>query len=197
MGLQYAFSGGSGARENPYMIRCQLPVKSGAAFSTRRNAANLRTSRYTTPSSSSRFFPQQPCFLPSYAWFLMIRRKQSEQQRQSGLRLSARADAVFGSLLCAIAAGVASLIAGGYHWRALVPLVFVFVLLLVALMFGAGAGVIGTLLAAMVFAAFLFQPLGRLQVGDTAARTNLAWMLLIGLFFSFLFAPPTSGLRRR
>lgn len=111
--------------------------------------------------------------------------------------LSTRADAVIGSLLSALAAGAASLIAGGYHWRIFVPLIFTFVLLLVALMFGAGAGIIGTLLAATVFAAFLFQPLGRLQVGDTAARTNLAWMLLIGLSFSLLFAPPTSGLRRR
>jgi K+-sensing histidine kinase KdpD len=87
-------------------------------------------------------------------------------------------------------------VAGGYHWRAFVPLIFTFVLLVVALLFGARAGIIGTLLAATVFAAFLFQPLGRLGVVDTAARTNLAWMLLIGVSFSFLFAPPTSGLWR-
>jgi K+-sensing histidine kinase KdpD len=126
----------------------------------------------------------------------MIGHGKSEHRREGGLRLSARADAVIGSVLSAAAAGAASLIAGGYHWRIFVPLIFTFVLLLVALVFGAGAGIIGTLLAAAVFAAFLFQPLGRLQVGDSAARTNLAWMLLIGVSFSFLFAPPTSGLRR-
>ena len=112
------------------------------------------------------------------------------------MRLSAGADAVIGSLLCALGAGATSLVAGGYHWRAFVPLIFTFVLLVVALLFGARAGIIGTLLAATVFAAFLFQPLGRLGVVDTAARTNLAWMLLIGVSFSFLFAPPTSGLWR-
>jgi K+-sensing histidine kinase KdpD len=127
----------------------------------------------------------------------MSETRKTEQQRQRGLRLSAKANALIGSLLCALGAGAASLIAGGYHWRVCVPLVFTFVLLVVALLFGARAGIVGTLLAAMVFAAFLFQPLGRLSVVDDAARTNLGWMLIIGMSFSFLFAPPDSGLRRR
>ncbi len=88
------------------------------------------------------------------------------------------------------------MVAGGYPWRSLVPLLFSVVLLIIALVFGARAGIIGTLLAAGIFAAFLFQPLGRLRVLDEGARTNLGWMLLIGIGFSFLFAPPTSRLRR-
>jgi hypothetical protein len=95
-----------------------------------------------------------------------------------------------------LAAGGTSLIAGGYRWQTFVPLVFTLVPLLIALVFGTRAGIIGTLLAATVFAAFLFQPLGRLRVTDAVARANLGWMLLIGVSFSFLFAPPTSGFRR-
>jgi K+-sensing histidine kinase KdpD len=126
----------------------------------------------------------------------MTGNKKNEQRRVGLLRLSSRADALIGSLVCALGAGAASLIAGGYHWRVFVPLIFTFVLLLVALLFGARAGILGTLLAAMVFAAFLFQPLGRLHVVDNAARANLGWMLIIGMSFSFLFAPPDSGFRR-
>jgi hypothetical protein len=33
-------------------------------------------------------------------------------------------------------------------------------------------------------------------VTDEAARGNLGWMMLIGIGFSFLFAPPASVIRR-
>jgi K+-sensing histidine kinase KdpD len=118
-----------------------------------------------------------------------------DERRQGSLRLRGRADALIGSLLCGLAAGATSLLAGGYHWRVFVPLLFTFVLLLIALLFGTRAGILGTVVAASVFAAFLFQPFGRLGVTDTVARANLGWMLLIGVSFSFLFAPPTSGFR--
>jgi hypothetical protein len=38
--------------------------------------------------------------------------------------------------------------------------------------------------------------MGNIQVADESARGNLGWMMLIGIGFSFLFAPPTSGIRR-
>lgn len=88
------------------------------------------------------------------------------------------------------------MVAEGHPWKDMVPLVFTAVLLLIAAIFGVRAGVIGTVLAALVFAAFLFSPAGSFSVANDSARSNLAWMLLIGLVFSFLFAPPTSGLRR-
>jgi K+-sensing histidine kinase KdpD len=68
--------------------------------------------------------------------------------------------------------------------------------LVVAALFGARAGILGTVLAAMVFAGFLFGPVGSIHVADESARANLGWMLLIGIGFSFLFAPPTSPIRR-
>jgi hypothetical protein len=42
----------------------------------------------------------------------------------------------------------------------------------------------------------LFTPMGSVHVASASARANLGWMLLIGLGFSLLFAPPTSTFRR-
>jgi K+-sensing histidine kinase KdpD len=99
--------------------------------------------------------------------------------------------------ICAGAAVAASAVASGHSWQVWVPLVFSAVLLLIALFFGMRAGIAGTLLAALVFAVFLFSPLGSIHVTNGVARSNLGWMLLIGLAFSLLFAPPTSRFRRR
>lgn len=125
----------------------------------------------------------------------MFRRHQNAKEEQR-LRLSSSAKSVVGALVCGVGAGAASVVGASHQWRALVPLAFTIVLLLIALLFGSRAGILGTVLAATIFAMFLFQPLGNLSIMDDSARSNLAWMLLIGVSFSFLFAPPTSGLHR-
>jgi K+-sensing histidine kinase KdpD len=112
------------------------------------------------------------------------------------LRTARLVDAAIGAAISGIAAVAATMVAENHPWKDLVPLVFVVVLLVVAAIFGVRAGVLGTVLATLVFAAFLFGPTGSLGVASDSARSNLGWMLLIGLVFSFLFAPPTSGLRR-
>jgi len=105
-------------------------------------------------------------------------------------------DAAIGGLVCALAALALSAAANGHTWKNLAPLIFTVVLLIIAGLFGSRAGIIGTVLAAMIFASFLFNPMGNIQVADEAARGNLGWMMLIGIGFSFLFAPPSSGIRR-
>jgi len=105
-------------------------------------------------------------------------------------------DAAIGGLLSALAAVAFSMAAEGHAWKNVAPLIFTTVLLLIAALFGARAGILGTVLAAMVFAGFLYGPVGSIHVSDEAARANLGWMLLIGIGFSFLFAPPTSSIRR-
>ena len=105
-------------------------------------------------------------------------------------------DDAVGGLICVLAAVGLSAAADGHTWKNLVPLIFTAVLLLIAALLGARAGILGTLLAAVIFASFLFGPLGSIQVANESARANLGWMLLIGIGFSFLFAPPTSGMRR-
>jgi len=105
-------------------------------------------------------------------------------------------DAAIGGLLCALAAIGFSAAADGHTWKNVAPLIFTVVLLVTAAVFGARAGILGTVLAALVFAGFLFGPVGSIQVANDSARANLGWMLLIGIGFSFLFAPPTSNIRR-
>lgn len=105
-------------------------------------------------------------------------------------------DAAIGGLVCGIAAVGFSAAAGGHEWKNIVPLVFTAVLLANAALFGSRAGILGTLLAGLIFASFLFAPTGNIQVANEAARANLGWMMLIGIGFSFLFAPPSSGSRR-
>ena len=105
-------------------------------------------------------------------------------------------DAAIGGIICGLAAIGTIAAAEGHSWKNIVPLVFTVVLLVIAAFFGAKAGILGTILAALVFALFLFGPAGNLSVANESARSNLGWMLLIGIGFSFLFAPPSSGLRR-
>jgi K+-sensing histidine kinase KdpD len=101
-----------------------------------------------------------------------------------------------GGVLCVVAAILAVVFAHGHAWQVDVPLLFTVVLLVVALLFGTRAGVIGTLLAALVFATHLFNPVGSIRISCIAARSNLGWMLMIGIAFSFLFAPHKSSLKR-
>ncbi|MFL6311287.1 MAG: hypothetical protein ACJ71W_04200 [Terriglobales bacterium] len=105
-------------------------------------------------------------------------------------------DAALGGLVCALAALALSAAANGHSWKNMAPLIFTVVLLIIAGLFGSRAGIIGTVVAAMIFAAVLFNPMGNIQVTDEAARGNLGWMMLIGIGFSFLFAPPSSGIHR-
>ncbi|HZU32446.1 MAG TPA: DUF4118 domain-containing protein [Candidatus Angelobacter sp.] len=105
-------------------------------------------------------------------------------------------DVALGSILCGVAALITAALAVGRPWSIFVPLFFSVVLLLVAGFFGSRAGIVSTLIAAIIFAGFLYGPLKSIHVANDSARANLGWMLLIGIAFSFLFAPPTSGLRR-
>lgn len=100
-----------------------------------------------------------------------------------------------GSVFCAGAAIAASALAAGHPWEVWVPLGFSAVPLMIALLFGARAGIVGTLLAAGAFAFFLFSPVGSIHVASRAARANLGWLLLIGITSSLLFAPTPGGLR--
>jgi K+-sensing histidine kinase KdpD len=119
-----------------------------------------------------------------------------EKREATRLGKLRRLDLMIGGLVCAVAALGASFLAAGHPWGVSVPLLFSAVVLLTAMRYGARAGIAGTLLAAVIFAVFLFKPPGRIQAANETARANLIWMLLMGIVFSFLFAPPRSGVRR-
>jgi len=86
--------------------------------------------------------------------------------------------------LCLVTAGVFALAFRASSYKSFLPFVFVGVIVLVAKRFGSWPGILGTLGAAGVFAVFLFEPAFSLRVSDTAQRTNLIWMVIIGIVAS-------------
>ncbi len=103
---------------------------------------------------------------------------------------------VIGVAISAWCAGLLSFIFEGRHHGAIVPVAFIVIVTLVAIRFGAPAGMVGALTAAIIFAYFLYKPLGSVSVDDPKARMNLAWLVLGGLAFSYLLAPPGTGAQR-
>ena len=97
-----------------------------------------------------------------------------------------------GVILCTTAAGCFSLLFHESSFKRYLPLLFISIILLVAVRFGTWAGVVGTLLSSVVFAMFLFAPQSSLMVSDLTARSNLIWMVVVGLILSYFFAatPP-------
>ena len=105
-------------------------------------------------------------------------------------------DSLVGASICGLIEPLASALAQGHSWQIITPLLFISVLLLVSIIFGVRAGVLGTLVATVIFALLLFHIRGDIKVADEAVKGNLAWMLLLGLCFSFFFAPSSATFRR-
>jgi K+-sensing histidine kinase KdpD len=74
--------------------------------------------------------------------------------------------------------------------RLFVPLGFVFVLIVLAARFGLVVSVLGSLVAAIVFAHRLYLPLGSVGAEQVAARESLGWMILAAVVVSYLLFPP-------
>jgi K+-sensing histidine kinase KdpD len=93
-----------------------------------------------------------------------------------------------GAGFCAALAALMSIAFPTHSQRAVLPLLFIVVLIAISLRFGAAAAIIGGIAAAAVFALFLFAPFGSLRVSSPEAKTNLGWMLMIGIPASFFLA---------
>ncbi len=103
------------------------------------------------------------------------------------LKLTARM--VWGVLLSSVLAVVASYAFAGWHHRLLVPVGFVVVLVLVSLIFGTMAGVLGSICSAFIFAYLLCPPLRSVSIESQAARQSLSWMVLGGIAIPYLLLP--------
>ena len=97
-----------------------------------------------------------------------------------------------GVILCTAAAECFSFLFHESSLKGYLPLLFIVIILLIAIRFGTWAGVVGTLLSSVVFAMFLFAPQSSVMVSDLTARSNLIWMVVVGLILSYFFAttPP-------
>jgi hypothetical protein len=92
-----------------------------------------------------------------------------------------------GTVCCSVVAACLIPLFSESSIKSFLPIPFLLIIALVALGFGRGAGVLGTVAAALLFAGFLFEPSG-LAVGDPVAKRHLIWMLVIGIVFSDLLA---------
>lgn len=92
------------------------------------------------------------------------------------------------SVVCGIAAALLSWFFKSSTSRALIPLVCLIFIVLVAIRYGARSGIIGSVLATIVFCFALFPPVGALRVEDQTERANVVWMLLGGISLSYLLS---------
>jgi hypothetical protein len=90
-----------------------------------------------------------------------------------------------GTVCCTIAAACLIPVFHASTVKAILPIPFLLIIVLVAFRFGRGAGVLGTITAAFLFAWFLYEPAG-LAVGDPVAKSHLIWMIIIGIAISDL-----------
>lgn len=90
----------------------------------------------------------------------------------------------------AIAAAFACLWRATAAAREVVPIAFIVVVVLVAIRYGATAGILGSFVGAAIFAGWLYAPTGSFRIHEAAARDRLGWMLLAGISLSYLLAAP-------
>ena len=92
-----------------------------------------------------------------------------------------------GIILCSAVAALFSRLPLSEPSKAMLPLLFLPVILAVAYTFGTAAGILGTISATVVFARVIFHPLGSMRVEALDARGNLALMVMGGVALSYLF----------
>ncbi len=111
--------------------------------------------------------------------------------------LKAKVVSAIGVLICAWSAVLLSFLFNGNTSRTIVPIAFLGIVVLVSIRCGIAAGVLGSAVAALIFATFLYAPLGSPQIANKAARANVGWLLLGGLAISYLLGSPSSGRPQR
>jgi K+-sensing histidine kinase KdpD len=106
------------------------------------------------------------------------------------LRIPERFKALLGTILCGTLAFCVSLMGQSKPGKSGLPIWFLAAVMLIVFFFGSLAGVLGTILSAIIFAVYLFEPLGRLAVHDEVQKNNLMWMALVGVVLSLFGRPP-------
>jgi len=94
--------------------------------------------------------------------------------------------ASLGTAVCAVAAGLLTWAFKGTPFERFLPVSFLLIIVFSALRFENLAGLLGTVAAGLIFAAFLFPPTLSLKVNDGAQRSSLIWMIVGGIAMSEL-----------
>jgi K+-sensing histidine kinase KdpD len=120
----------------------------------------------------------------------------SEQVQQlasktPALRNPAVRNTTMGFLLCiALAAVVSGLLRTASGVESL-PLLFLMIVAVVAHRFGTSGAILGLIGGSVVFAIFLFPPVGHLSIANEQARTNVVLMVLFGIAVSYFYGAAT------
>lgn len=99
-------------------------------------------------------------------------------------------------LLCALGAWAVSLVQWR-SWQLFVPFVFLLLVLALGAVYGRIVGILGSIIAALIFARFMYEPIGSVWIDQHAARSSLAWMILTGVSLSYLLLPASTGHRNQ
>ncbi len=100
-------------------------------------------------------------------------------------------------LACALLAWSATLIKWKSPLQEFVPFAILGVVLLLGMIFGRSVGILGSVIASLIFAYSMYEPLGSLRVANQSARSGVAWMLLAGITLSYLLLPPHGDRSKR
>lgn len=93
-----------------------------------------------------------------------------------------------GTIYCTMAAAGVIPMFYATSIKSLLPFPFLIIIGMVAFRFGRAAGILGTSAAALLFAAFLYEPSPSLAISDPVSRNHLIWMVAIGVVISDLLA---------
>ena len=80
-------------------------------------------------------------------------------------------------------------IAARRPWSVFVPLAFIPVIVVLSLVFGFQVSIFGSLISALIFAYFMFVPLGHVRIDNMTERSMIGWMLLGGIAVPYLLSP--------
>jgi K+-sensing histidine kinase KdpD len=104
-------------------------------------------------------------------------------------RMCSPQNSLIGVGLCAALAGLLALLLHNDPVRSIVPLVFLLVLIPVAHLWGPSSCIIGACAATVIFACFLYPPVGSLMVQDTTDRIILTACHFTAIPVAYLSAP--------
>ena len=108
----------------------------------------------------------------------------------TSLRIPPKIKVLLGTILCGALAVVVAVMGQSKPGKSVLPIWFLAAVMLIIFRFGALAGILGTVVSGIIFAVYLFEPVGRLAVHNEVQKDNLMWMVLVGLALSIFGRPP-------
>jgi K+-sensing histidine kinase KdpD len=96
-----------------------------------------------------------------------------------------------GVALSAAAAILLAIGASSRSAKALIPWVFILILVALSSRYGPMVSLIGSVIAVIVFSRMVYAPVGSVAVSDETAKASLAWMALISVVSAYLLFPPS------